>query len=82
MDNLRKELGITDTDPQSLTPSPTLSQEQLRTYNDEMMKGETDYNKFKEQYDQLKALPPEQLRDVLPTITPGHRIVRPAGQIS
>jgi succinoglycan biosynthesis transport protein ExoP len=69
-DNLRKELGITDTDPQSITPSATLSQEQMRTYNDEMMKGETDYTKFKEQYDQLKALPREQLRDVLPAITP------------
>jgi succinoglycan biosynthesis transport protein ExoP len=69
-DNLRKELGITDTDPQSITPSPTLSQEQMRTYNDEMMKGETDYTKFKEQYDQLKALPREQLRDVLPAINP------------
>ena len=70
VDNLRKELSITDTDPQSFMPSPTLSQEQMRTYNDEMMKGETDYTKFKEQYDQLKALPREQLRDVLPAINP------------
>jgi capsular exopolysaccharide synthesis family protein len=70
VDSLRKELSITDTDPQSLMPSATLSQEQMRTYNDEMMKGETDFNKFKEQYDQLKALPQEKLRDVLPAITP------------
>ncbi len=70
VDNLRKDLGITDTDPQSIMPSPTLSQEQMRTYNDEMMKGETDYNKFKEQCDQLKALPQEKLRDVLPAVTP------------
>src|SRR5450432_3483107 len=70
VDSLRKELSITDTDPQSLMPSATLSQEQMRTYNDEMMKGETDFNKFKEQYGQLKALPQEQLRDVLPAITP------------
>ncbi len=70
VDNLRNKLGINDTDPQSLTPSPTLSQEQLRSYNDEMMKGETEYNKFKEQYEQLRALPQEKLRDVLPSINP------------
>ena len=70
VDFLRNKFGIIDTDPQSVAPSPTLSQEQLRTYNDEMMKGETDYNKFKEQYEQLKALPPEKLRDVLPSINP------------
>jgi capsular exopolysaccharide synthesis family protein len=70
VDSLRKDLGITDTDPQSLVPSPTLTQEQMRTYNDEMMKGETDYNKFKEQLDQLKALPKDKLRDVLPGINP------------
>ena len=70
VDYLRNKYGVMDTDPQSLAPSPTLSQEQLHTYNDEMMKGETDYNKFKEQYEQLKALSPEQLRDVLPSINP------------
>ena len=70
VDILRNKLGVNDTDPQSLMPSPTLSQEQLRAYNDEMMKGETDYTKFKEQYEQLKALPPEKLRDVLPSINP------------
>jgi polysaccharide biosynthesis transport protein len=70
VDDLRKELGIVDTDPQSLAPSPTLSQEQLRQYNDTMMDRETLYNKDKEQLVQLKALPPEKLRDVLPGITP------------
>ena len=70
VDSLRKELNITDTDPQSLMPSPTLSQEQMRTYNDTMMKVETDYNRYKEQLDQLKALPHEKLRDVLPSINP------------
>jgi capsular exopolysaccharide synthesis family protein len=70
VDALRKELAITDTDPQALVPSSTLSGEQMRTYNDEMMKGETEYNKFQEQYDQLKALPQEKLRDVLPVISP------------
>jgi succinoglycan biosynthesis transport protein ExoP len=68
VDNLRKELAIADTDPQSLVPTPTLNQEQLREDNDEMMKGRTRYNQLKEQLDQLKALSPDKLKDVLPTI--------------
>jgi capsular exopolysaccharide synthesis family protein len=70
VDRLRQELDIKDTDPQSLVPSASLTEEQMRTYNDTMMKGETDYNRFKEQLDQLKALPSEKLRDVLPSINP------------
>jgi len=68
VDNLRKELSITDTDPQSVVPSPTLSQEQLRSYNTTMMEGETRYNRLKEQYEQLRALPKDKLRDALPTL--------------
>jgi len=68
VDNLRKELDVTDNDPQSLVPSPTLTQEQIRQYNDTMMEGQSRYNRFKEQLEQLKALPTDKLRDVLPTI--------------
>jgi capsular exopolysaccharide synthesis family protein len=68
VDSLRKELDVTDNDPQSLIPSPTLTQEQIRQYNDTMMEGQSRYNRFKEQLDQLKALPSDKLRDVLPTI--------------
>ena len=69
VDGLRKELDVTDNDPQSLIPSPTLTQEQIRQYNDTMMTGQANYNRIKETLDQLKALPPEKLRDVLPTIS-------------
>ncbi len=69
VDSLRKELDITDNDPQSLVPTPTLTEEQLRQYNDTMMEGQTRYNRFKEQLDQLKVLSPEKLRDVLPSIS-------------
>lgn len=68
VDSLRKELDVTDNDPQSLVPSPTLTQEQIRQYNDTMMEGQSRYNRFKEQLEQLKALPTDKLRDVLPTI--------------
>jgi len=68
VDSLRKELNVTDNDPQSLIPSPTLTQEQIHQFDNDMMEGQSRYNRFKEQLEQLKALPPEKLRDVLPTI--------------
>jgi capsular exopolysaccharide synthesis family protein len=68
VDNLRKELDVTDNDPQSLVPTPTLTQEQIRQYNDTMMEGQARYNRLEKTLEDLRALPPEKLRDVLPTI--------------
>jgi polysaccharide biosynthesis transport protein len=68
VDTLRKDLGIVDLDPNSFVPTPTLSQEELRQYHDMMIDGKARYNRLKEQLDQLKALSPEKLKDVLPTI--------------
>ena len=70
VDNLRKELGINDNDPNSLTPSPTLTSEQLRNYNSMRLEGETRYMKLEKQLTQLQALNTEKLRDVLPTVVP------------
>ncbi len=70
VDDLRKKFDVKDMDPQSFLPSPTITQEQLRQYNSTMMEGQTRYNRLKEQLDQLKALPADKLRDVLPSITP------------
>ncbi|HTY86787.1 MAG TPA: polysaccharide biosynthesis tyrosine autokinase [Candidatus Acidoferrum sp.] len=70
VDNLRKELGINDTDPNSINPSPTLTQEQLRNYNAMRLEGETRYMKLEKQLTQLKVLDRQKLRDVLPTVIP------------
>ena len=70
VDNLRKELGINDNDPNSLTPSATLTQEQLRNYNAGRLEGEMRYMKLEKQLTQLQALDSDKLRDVLPTIFP------------
>jgi polysaccharide biosynthesis transport protein len=68
VDNLRREYGITDSDPNSLNPTPTLSQEQLRSYNAMRLEGETRYMKLEKQLTQLQALSTDKLRDVLPTV--------------
>ena len=70
VDNLRKELGINDYDPNSLTPGSTLTQEQLRNYNAMRLEGETRYMKREKELTQLQALDREKLRNVLPTVEP------------
>jgi capsular exopolysaccharide synthesis family protein len=70
VDNLRKELGVNESDPNSMNPTPTLSQEQLRNYNATRLEGETRYMKLQKQLTQLQALSPDKLRDVLPTLIP------------
>ncbi|MFZ0826097.1 MAG: polysaccharide biosynthesis tyrosine autokinase [Verrucomicrobiia bacterium] len=70
VDNLRKELGINDNDPNSLTPSSTLTSEQLRNYNAMRLDGETRYMKLEKTLTQLQVLSTEKLRNVLPTVEP------------
>ena len=70
VDNLRKELSVNDSDPNSMIPTPTLSQEQLRNYNAMRLEGETRYMKLDKQLTQLQALSPDKQRDVLPTLIP------------
>ena len=70
VDNLRKELGINDNDPNSLFPSPTLATEQVRTYNAMRLEIETTYMKHERQLTQLQEANPDKLRDILPTVNP------------
>ncbi len=70
VDNLRRELSINDNEPNSVNPSATLTQEQLRNYNAMRLDGETRYMKQEKQLSQLQALSPDKLRDVLPTVSP------------
>jgi capsular exopolysaccharide synthesis family protein len=71
VDRLRKELNIIDIDPQSIAPSPTLTQQQLQHYKDEQIEQERDFVKQNVQLELLQSLQatnPVGLRDVLPTI--------------
>jgi capsular exopolysaccharide synthesis family protein len=70
VDNLRKELSVNDSDPNSIIPTATLSQEQLRNYNAMCLEGEMSHMKKEKQLTQLQALSPDKQRDVLPTLVP------------
>ena len=70
VDILRRDLKINDNDPNAMSPSSTLTQEQLHNYNDRQIEGETIYIKLEKQLTQLKVLSPDKLRDVIPTLVP------------
>src|ERR1017187_2875928 len=45
VDQLRKQLNIVDFDPNSIAPSPTITQKQLEDYHTQMIEDEKDYMK-------------------------------------
>ncbi len=70
VDRLRRELKINDQDPQALTPSPTISPQQLQQLMALYREGKVRYTKMEKQLAELKTLSPDKLRDVLPTVYP------------
>jgi capsular exopolysaccharide synthesis family protein len=71
VDLLRKKLQIVDIDPQSIAPSPTLTQQQLQHYKDQQIEQEEVYMKMNVEFTELQSLQatnPAELRDVLPTM--------------
>ena len=71
VDRLRKELNIVDTDPQSIAPSPTLTQQQLQHYKEQQIEKENDFMKLNVELTKLQDLQatnPMEMRDVLPTM--------------
>jgi len=69
VDQLRKDLHIHDYDPNAISPTPTLTSEQLHNYNNLMIEGEQRYMKLEKQLTELQPLSPDKLREVLPTVT-------------
>ncbi len=73
MDRLRRELKINDQDPQALTPSPTISPQQLQQLMSMYREGKVRYTKMEKQLIELEKLQTssrDKLRDVLPTVYP------------
>jgi capsular exopolysaccharide synthesis family protein len=69
LDNLRTTLGIHDFDPNSISPTPTLNQEQLQHLNDQQIEGDKLYKQIQTRVTELQAYSLDKLRDVLPTVT-------------
>jgi polysaccharide biosynthesis transport protein len=68
VDQLRSDLHVNDYDPNSTSPSPTLTSEELRVINNQMIEGEAQYVKLEKEVTELQPLSPEKLREVLPTV--------------
>jgi len=69
VDYLRGKLGIVDNDPNAMMSTPTLSEQMVQTYDQQMIDGERNYKMLETQLNELKGYDNEKLRDVLPTIT-------------
>jgi len=70
VDFLRTNLNIVDFDPNSVGPSPTLSQADLQRYNDEQIELERAYVQDERKLTELTNYDEVKLRDVLPTVSP------------
>ena len=66
---LRRTLNIPDFDPNSISPTPTLTQADLQRLNDRKIEGETTYKMLQTRLTELQAYSTDKLRDVLPTVT-------------
>jgi capsular exopolysaccharide synthesis family protein len=67
VDQLRKELNINDTDPNSIMSTPTITPDELRQFIEQRIEGEATYMKLQKQLTELQQLSTDKLRDVLPT---------------
>ncbi|HTX22186.1 MAG TPA: polysaccharide biosynthesis tyrosine autokinase [Candidatus Aquilonibacter sp.] len=70
VDTLRTNLGVNDTDPTSLGPTPLVSEEEMQQLHTSMIEGQMRYAQLATQLADLKKLSLDQLRNVLPG-TPG-----------
>src|SRR6185437_15314822 len=74
VDNLRAQLHIVDTDPNSYMPSPILATADMQKYNDEKLQDEKSFTDLKttlEFLESVQATNKEALRDILPRMMPG-----------
>jgi polysaccharide biosynthesis transport protein len=66
---LRRTLNIADFDPNSISPTPTLTQADLQRLNDQKIEGEKLYQQLQTRLTELQAYGTDKLRDVLPTVS-------------
>lgn len=73
LDQLRDELKINDSDPNSTAPTPTITAEQLQHLNELLIEGESTYTSLQSQFAAFQAIQatnPTALGDVLITVNP------------
>ena len=69
VDYQRGKLHILDNDPATVNPTPTLTEQVMQTYNQQLIEGKKLYDSLQAQVDELKAMDKSKLRNVLPTVT-------------
>jgi succinoglycan biosynthesis transport protein ExoP len=69
VEKLRTDLDIIGDFANATEPTPTISKEQLETYNSQKIEGERIYNEDLVKLNELKSYDKEKLRNVLPGVT-------------
>jgi polysaccharide biosynthesis transport protein len=70
VDDLRNQFHIHNEDPNANGPTPTMTQEEMRQYNERLIEDGNIYKQYQTQLAALQATSPDKLRDVLPTVLP------------
>ncbi|MDB6068626.1 MAG: ywqD 2 [Pedosphaera sp.] len=76
VNQLRKDLDVVDTDPQSAGPGSTLGPVNVMQYNSHRIDAETQWVKEEKLLSELKKLGTAELRQVLPTTVPDTQLSR------
>ena len=82
LDNLRIQLNITDNDPNSVNTKPTLNEQVLQTYHQQLLDGEQVCESLKSQLNDLKAMDKDKLPYALPTETGDQALTELLGKLN
>jgi len=82
IDNLRIQLTITDHDPNSVNNKPTLNEQVLQTYHQQMLDGERIYKMLQSQLNDLIAMGKDKLPYALPTVTSDQALTELLGKLN
>jgi capsular exopolysaccharide synthesis family protein len=80
VNSLRADFDITDTDPSSMAPSPTLDTETLRKVHDSLISARDKFLEASNKWSTLSALNREQLKDAAPLMLNDSRISELIGE--
>lgn len=82
LDALRQELKISDLDAAGTQPSPTLESDTVRKYSTQLIEARTRLTEVEVSYNMLKDLSREELKQVLPRMSPDQNLTELLSQLN
>jgi uncharacterized protein involved in exopolysaccharide biosynthesis len=82
LDYLRTKFNLVDNDPSSINSKPSLSDQELQTYEQQLIEGQRAGKMLETQLAGLKELPGDKLRYALPTVTSDQSLTDLLGKLN